>query len=478
MNAVSDGRHKTGGNPGGEGVAVTAVPPSGKAGTPSRRAGKSGISGEAYGWYVVFVLCVCGVVAFIDRQIINLLVQDIKADLLVSDTQISLLQGFAFAFFYALVAIPLGRIADSANRRRLITAGICAWTVAAICCGLAETYAQLFVARMFVGVGEAVLTPAGFSLIADLFRPQRLARPVSVFTASSFFGSGIALMVGGFIVNSVQAADGIALPFLGSLEVWQAVFILGALPGIPAALWFFLSVKEPERRAAAHRESAGQYREGFLQALRYISRNGRLFTAVFGGISLLAAAQFALGAWIPAFFIRVHGWSAGDIGYAQGVLFLVFATLGVVAAGWLADGLQARGYRDANLRIATFAGLLALPGAAGLALAPSGALAIALLAPVNLFGAAPFGAAVAVIPMVSPPQFRAQLVALYLLVANIVGQAGGPWLVAQLTDGLFANDAAVGWSLMIAVPLLLIAGSLLTWTGWRPLRAQFEAGAA
>ena len=436
------------------------------------------VPGEAYGWYVVFVLCVCGVVAFIDRQVINLLVEDIKADPLVSDTQISLLQGFAFAFFYALVAIPLGRIADSANRRRLITVGICAWTIAAICCGLAETYAQLFVARMMVGVGEAVLTPAGFSLLADLFKPGRLARPISVFTASSFFGSGIALMVGGLIVNSVQSAGGIVLPLAGSLEVWQAVFILGALPGIPAALWFFLSVKEPRRRAAANRETAEQYREGFLQALRYISSNGRLFVAVFFGLSLLAAAQFALGAWIPAFFIRVHGWSAGDIGYAQGVLFLVFATLGVVTAGWVADALQQRGFRDANLRIATFAGLLALPWAIGLALAPTGTLAIALLAPVNLFGAAPFGAAVAVIPMVSPPQFRAQLVAIYLLVANVLGQAGGPWLVAQLTDGLFGNDAAVGWSLMIAVPLLLIAGSALTWTGWKPLRAQFDGRAA
>ncbi|WP_446831763.1 MFS transporter [Candidatus Foliamicus sp.] len=432
------------------------------------------LRGEAYGWYVVFVLCVCGVVAFIDRQVINLLVEDIKADLLVSDTQISLLQGFAFAFFYALAAIPLGRIADSANRRMLITIGICAWTIAAICCGLAETYAQLFVARMFVGVGEAVLTPAGFSLLADLFKPQRLARPVSVFTAASFFGSGIALMVGGFIVNSLESAQGLALPVLGTMETWQAVFILGALPGIPAAVWFFLSVKEPPRRAATRRQSADQYRKGFLQAMRYVARNYRLFVAVFLGISLLAAAQFALGAWIPAFFIRAHGWAPGDIGYAQGVLFLVFATLGVIGAGWLADTMQARGYRDANLRIATFGGLLALPFAAGIALAPTGALAIALLAPVNLFGAAPFGAAVAVIPMVSPPQFRAQLVALYLLIANVLGQAGGPWLVAQLTDRLFADEAAVGWSLMIAAPLLLIAGCLLTWSGWRPLRAQFE----
>ncbi|MEO0996959.1 MAG: MFS transporter, partial [Pseudomonadota bacterium] len=115
---------------------------------------------ERYGWYVVFVLCVCGIVAYIDRQIINLLVEGIKLDLGVTDTQISLLQGFAFAIFYAIVAIPLGRIADSRNRRWLITAGILAWTAAAVSCGLAQTYTQLFVARMLVGVCEAVLTPA------------------------------------------------------------------------------------------------------------------------------------------------------------------------------------------------------------------------------------------------------------------------------------------------------------------------------
>ena len=441
------------------------------------KSGKGIIAGEAYGWYVVFVICVCGVVSFIDRQIINLLVEDIKVDLLVSDTQISLLQGFALAFFYALVAIPLGRIADSANRRWMITIGVCAWTIAAIGCGLAETYEQLFVGRMLVGMGEAVLTPAGFSMLADLFKPQRLARPVSVTTASSFFGSGIALMVGGFIVNSLDSASGVVFPLVGSLEVWQAVFILSALPGIPAAALFFLTVKEPKRRAAVVPDSGEQYREGFLQALRYISRNRRLFVAVFLGLSLLAAAQFSLGAWIPAFFIRVHHWSAGDIGYAQGMMFLVCATLGVVAGGWVADGLHARGYRDANLRIATFGGLLALPFAVGIAMAPTGALALALLAPLILFGAAPFGAAVAVIPMVSPPQFRAQLVAIYLLVANVLGQAGGPWLVAMLTDRLFADDTAVGWSLMIVVPLLLVAGSLLTLLGWRPLRAQFTASA-
>ena len=478
MNAARDDRRSPGAPPLGDRGRNGALP-SGEMRAPSLHAKQGRLSGESYGWYVVFVLCVCGVVAFIDRQIINLLVEYIKVDLQVSDTQISLLQGFAFAVFYALVAIPLGRVADSTNRRILITAGICAWTIAAICCGLAQTYGQLFFARMMVGVGEAVLTPAGFSLLADYFRPRRLARPVSVFTASSFFGSGIALMVGGYIVNALQGADGISLPFLGPLRLWQAVFILGALPGIPAAIWFFLTVREPPRRSAPpSAQSTREYRRGFLEAIRYIGNNRRLIMSIYLGVSFLAAAQFALGAWIPAFFIRTHGWSAGDIGYAQGFVFLVCATTGVVVGGWLTDAMQARGYRDANLRTSTFGGLLALPFAAAIPLASDPWVAVACLAPAVLFGAIPFGGGVAVIPMVSPPQFRAQLVALYLLVANVLGQAGGPWLVAQFTDRVFADDAAVGWSLMIAVPLLLIIGSLLTLYGWRPLRAQFTESSA
>lgn len=430
---------------------------------------------ERYGWYVVFVLCVCGIVAFIDRQIINLLVEDIKLDLDVTDTQISLLQGFAFAVFYAIVAIPLGRIADSKNRRWLITIGILAWTVAAVSCGLAQNYTQLFVARMFVGVGEAVLTPAGFSLLADLFRPQRLARPVSVFTASSFFGAGIALIVGGVIVNQLGASGGIDLPLIGERTVWQGAFILGALPGIPVAIWFFLSVSEPPRRTSeALEEDSAVYREGFVQALRYVGANRRLFFAVFLGLSLMGSAQFALGAWIPAFFIRVHEWTAGDIGYVQGLLFLVCGTLGVVSGGWLTDVLHKRGYHDANLRIATFAALLAIPFLFAVPAVTSPTIAIALLAPGMFFGTVPFGAGAAVIPTVSPPMFRAQLVALYLLIANIVGQAGGPWVVALVTDAVFADDKAVGYSLMIVVPSVLAAGAAIAVLGWRPLAAKIK----
>ncbi len=429
---------------------------------------------EKRGWYVVFVLCCCNIVAFIDRQIINLLVDEIKADLFLTDTQISLLQGLAFALFYATIAVPLGRLADGGNRRNLIAIGVIVWTVAAFACGLATDFWSLFVARMFVGVGEAVLTPAGYSILADLFRERRLGLPVSVMTGSTFFGSGVALLAGGFVIASLTTMDAITLPFVGALELWQAAFMLGATPGIVVAIWFFFSVREPTRRAGlGQRHAPGDAEAGFRHAVAYWRSNGQLLTMVYVGLSLLAAAQFATGAWAPAYFIRVHGMQAADIGYVYGLLFMVFGTSGVVFGGWLADRLHASGYRDGNLRAALIGGLGALPMAVAFPIVPLPSLSLAFIGLFMFFGTMPFGAGTAVIPILAPPRVRAQLVAVYLLFANFIGQAGGPWFVASVTDRVFGRPEAVGYSLSIVVSTLLVAGAFTCWLSLGPLRRYF-----
>ena len=440
----------------------------GRAVNGSSVAAESREPSEGYGWYVVFVLCVCGIVAFIDRQIINLLVEDIRADLDITDVQISLLQGFAFVIFYATVAIPLGRLADTRNRRWLITIGIVVWTAAAVACGYAETYAQLFVARIFIGIGEAVLTPAGFSLLADYFRPSRLALPISVFTGASFVGSGIALLAGGYLIG-LLSSGGLVLAGLESREPWQTAFILGASPGLLVAVLFFLTVREPKRRGlsdAAPDAGAASLRAVFA----FCRENAGVFVAIFVGLSLLASVQFSLGAWAPAFFIRVHGWTPEEIGYAYGLIFLFFGTGGVVFGGAFADWLHARGYSDANLRTAMLSGLAALPFAISFAQVEQAWLALALMAPVVGFGTMPFGAGTAVLPIVAPPRYRAQLVAVYLLVANLLGQAGGPWLVAFMTDRVFGRPEAVGQSLTLATGALYLAGAATIWFGLPSLR--------
>jgi MFS family permease len=458
------------GTPGPNGTAALEA---GRATSPDAAADDAW-PGEGYAWYVVFVLCVCGMVAFVDRQIINLLVEDIKRDLVLSDTQISLLQGLAFALFYAIMAVPLGRLADRGPRRLLITIGIVVWTIAATACGLARSFWQLFFARMLVGVGEATLTPAGFSMLADLFRPQRLALPLSVYTGSSFMGSGIALLAGGFVIAQLSQLEIIELPVLGVMQPWEAAFVIGAAPGFLVALLFWLTVREPKRRATPITATAMRdpERPGLGEVLAFCRSRARVFAAVFGGVSLLAAVQFSMGAWVPAHFIRNFGWTPGDVGYAYGLVFLVCGTGGAVAGGWLADRFQAAGRRDGHLRTALISALCTAPFTVGFALATSAPLAVAMLAASVFFGTLAFGAGPALIPVISPPRMRALLVALYLLVANIVGQAGGPWLVAVFTDYVFGAAELVRYSLAIVPAALALLGAALVASGMAAMRAM------
>jgi len=160
---------------------------------------------ERQGWYLVVTLLIFYIFSFIDRQIISLLVEPIKRDLQVSDTQIGLLQGFAFAIFYTFFGIPIGRLADRINRKKIIAVGVVIWSLMAALCGLARNFTQLFLARIGVGVGEAALSPAAYSMITDAFPRQKLGRAFSFYNMGIPIGSGIALLVGGLVVVAVSA---------------------------------------------------------------------------------------------------------------------------------------------------------------------------------------------------------------------------------------------------------------------------------
>lgn len=420
------------------------------------------------GWYVVLLLCLCSMAAFVDRQIINLLVEDIKRDLQISDTQISLLQGLAFALFYAVAAIPLGRLADSGPRKILIAAGMLLATVATATCALARNFMQFFISRIGVGIGEAALTPAGFSMVADMFRPSQLALPLSVFTSASFVGSGLALLAGGAVIAWLGSIGHTALPFIGGLSTWQAAFVLAAIPGGVMALVLLATVREPLRRRRAATQDPDQ--PSLREVLTFCARQRRIMWALFGGISLLAANQFALGAWVPAHYIRNHGWSPSDVGYTYGLIFLFCGTGGVTSGGWLVGRLQRAGSLDAHLRVAMISALGSLPFAATFSLIDQTAVSVACLAAAVFFGTLAFGAGPSLLPVLCPPRMRAVVVAGYLLAANLIGQAGGPAVVALFTDYLFGANDLVRYSLVAASLLLLLSGAALIYGGMAPLR--------
>jgi MFS family permease len=410
------------------------------------------------------VLCACSVVSFIDRQIISLLVEDLRHDLGLSDTAIGLLQGLSFALFYAVCAVPLGRLADASNRKRLVAAGMCVWTGATALCGLAGNFVQLFCARMLVGAGEATLTPSTYSMLADLFRPTRLALPCGVYAGSSFVGSGIALLLGGMILGYLAQSGPVVLPGVGELRNWQAAFMGAALVSSVVIVLFVFTIDEPVRRGL--QGPRADSRPPLRELVAFYRSNSRTLNAVFFGVSLLGAAQFSIGAWAPAYFMRLHGWSAAQAGAAYGLILLACGTGGSIAGGWLADRLEAsRG--KGHLRAALVSALATLPFAMAFPLAPNGSWVVALLVPTVFFGSLSLGAGPALIPVFAPPRMRAVLIAAYLFAASLLGQAMGPALVGLSTDYLFGAPARVRESLVLVPATLLILAALFLWSGIR-----------
>lgn len=422
-------------------------------------------------WFLVSVLSLAGIVSFIDRQIINLLVDPIKADLGLSDVQVSLLQGFAFALLYTVMAIPLAWMADRYNRKWVILAGVVCWSMATFGSGLAMGFAVLFLARMMIGIGEATLSPAGMSMLSDSFPKERLPTAISIFTGTGFVGSGLALLVGGYLYAELVAIGPQTLWF-GTFQPWQLTFMAVSMLSIPVFL-LLLMVREPIRRDGGV-VVAAEDEPPVLEIFAFIAANFRLLLPLMFGFSCFAAAQFGLGSWAPSYFIRVHGWTPMDVGQAFGPVVMAAGLGGVVSSGLLAQFLLDRGMRDATLRVPIVSVVIALPLAIAFPLVSSPILALVLLGLAMFFGTMPFGAGISTFPLITPNRMRAQVVAVYLLVANLVGYSAGPILVAYMTDQVFGNPSAINLSLAIAPPAAMALGVVLVAIARKPFLARAE----
>jgi MFS family permease len=319
----------------------------------------------ARAWGSLAVLMAAYTVSFVDRTILSLLIPPIQQDLGLSDTRVSLLAGFAFALFYTVMGIPLGRIADRWHRRNLIAIGITVWCLMTAACGLARNFWQLFAARVGVGVGEAALSPAAYSMISDLFPREQLGRALAVYSFGLPIGSGLALLIGGFAIGAIQDLGPLTLPLIGRIAPWQLTFLLVGLPGLVVA-GFVLAMHEPVRRQRA------SVAAGATPALApFLKASRRVLLHHFGGLSMLVLVVYGTTAWIPTLFIRLHDWSASAIGYAYGLISIVCGAGGLLAGGWLADRWWRQGRTDAHLRVAAWSSAIMAPCFAAVALAPT-----------------------------------------------------------------------------------------------------------
>ena len=411
-------------------------------------------------WYVLGLLTLVYVFSFLDRSILSLLVAPIRHDLHITDTQVSLLMGFSFAVFYTFFGLPIGRMADSHSRRNLIAGGIATWSLFSAGCGLAKNFGQMLFLRMGVGVGEAALSPSAYSLLTDHFPPRRRATAMSIYSMGIYIGTGVASVLGGFVVGWTKGRADWAIPLLGDVRSWQIVFFAVGLPGLLLAL-FMYTFAEPVRRGGRTQTRSVPFRELFS----YVKDNRRTYLCHHLGIAFVTLASYAGVAWVPTFFVRHHHWTAAEAGKGFGMVTALAGSLGIGCGGWLADRLAAHGHADAYLRVATIAALAAVLSGVAYLLVPNAHLAIVLLAPLVFFQAVPLGVAPAALMQVTPSQMRGQVSAVYLFTINLIGLGAGPTVVALVTDHVFHNDNMVGSSLLVVATTANILGALILWNG-------------
>ena len=428
----------------------------------------------AYEWYVVAMLMVAYIVSFVDRQVITLLVQPIRRDLGISDTEISLLMGFAFAIFYVTMGLPIARLADARSRRAIISAGILLWSLATACCGLARNFWQLFLGRVGVGVGEAALTPAAYSMIADYFPADKLGRAIGVYATGLFLGAGLAMVLGGYVVGLVSDAGAVRLPLVGTLHPWQLTFLIVGAPGVLLAALIYVTVREPRRRnqAAAGRQVHIRELGGFLWL------NRKAFGCIFFGYAAGGMAFNGFLFWIPEFIRRTYGWDIADAGMVFGAELALLGGAGVMAGGALSDWLTKRGVEDAPLRCAALFFTLSLPVMAVTPLMPTTASAIPMLGLMAFVISLQQALSPVALQLITPNEMRAQVVAVFFLVANLIGIGGGATVIAMLTDYLFQDEAALRYSLsIVALVVMSIAAASLA-LGLKPYRESLARSLA
>lgn len=429
-----------------------------------------------YAWYVVGVLVLAYTFSFIDRQILGLLVTPIKRDLNIGDFEVGLLGGLAFALFYTFLGLPIGRLADRANRRNIIAIGIAFWSVMTAVCGLAKSFWTLFLARMGVGVGEAALSPPAYSLIADLFPADKLGRALSVYSMGIFIGSALAYIVGASVVQLVAEAPPIMLPVIGEIHAWQLTFFIVGLPGLLVAL-LMLTVREPARRGAAYgKQGTGAIPVG--EVVAFVWQRRATFGAHFIGFALIAMFGYGTALWIPEFINRSYGWRIYDAGYVYGFMILVFGIGGVLSGGAFCDWLRNRGRTDAYMRAVMIAACGLAPCAIAFPLMPDEAPMLVLLALTVFLSAMPTGAAAAALQAVTPNQMRAQVSALYLFFANLIGMGIGPALVGFFTDFVLGDASQLNLALSLTAAVTLPIAALILALGMRPYRHSVEAAKA
>lgn len=417
----------------------------------------------ARAWLVLAMLSALYVFSLIDRQIFVLLIGPIKAQFQLSDVQIGLLIGTAFAAVYSFLGIPAGRIADRGNRKLLIVAGALIWCVSTIASGFANSYIALVLLRLGLAAGEAVLTPAAHSMIGDLFPRDKRSLAASLYTSAGLIGAPLAFGGGALVISGIEGL--MAGGFQTDMQVWQLVLFVVGVPSLALAILFLLLVREPQRTSEggkAHAPARGD-------VMRQIASRKKLYAGLFFSSVFASGCSYALNYWTIESLKRDFGWSAIEAGSAFGPVIFIGGVAGALGAPWLTSRVRAWGRPDAVILVC-FA--FAAATLASLAIGP--VLSNPMLR-LTLIGAGLVGSLggsmniVIAMQEVAPDRMRATFVALLYMGITLFGAGAVPVLVPMV--GTMVNEAnGLSSGLAIVCAFLSAVGLLLLW--W--IRADFE----
>lgn len=406
-----------------------------------------------YAIYVVLVLMVAYMLSFMDRVLISLMIDPIRSELGLGDTQVGLLVGFGFVLLYSIMGVPFGAIADSGNRRNLMVGGVLGWSAATAASGFAGGFLSLLTARAMVGIGEATLSPAAYSTIADRFEKRKLGFAVSLYNMGVSLGGGAAMLFGGVLVAWAMATA-IPLPW-GELTGWRLAFVAVGLLGVPLAAVMLLTVREAPRRQGAAKAPP-------LSALWALAMQHKAaFGAVVIGYSIIVIAAYGAMLWAPVHFARAHGLSPAQLGLAFGVIIGLFGTIGLAVGGLLSDRSAKRGNVDAPVRVVLISAIIQFPLMMGAYLASDTTIALILaaagMATVSTIG----GLQAGTLQILTPATMRGRMTAIYLLVANMAGMGLGPLLTGFVSEHMFDGPTSLGKALALVTAVSLAIGVTL-----------------
>ena len=420
--------------------------------------------------YSLFVLTIVVLFTVLDRQVLALMIEPIKADFGISDTQAALVLGAAFSLTYAIPGLPIARLADRVNRRNLVAACVAVWSAATMACGLAHSFGGLLIARMGIGIGESGYGPASWSIITDSFRREKVAFATGMLGIGAMAGTGMAMFLGGAVLSLVQGFPPIDLPGFGVLRPWQwAFFIIGA----PGLLWALvvLTTREPARLGVAEsRRLVVPVRE----VARFMLQDWRTYLATIGGGCIKNLLALGPGLWLPTMLHREFGWALSDAGLWLGAITIVASPLGMVAGGKLSEAWARKGRSDANLRIVLYALYVSVPLSIVTSLLPGAPLVLVAYAVQMLVTGLGFGPGIASFQLVTPNAMRAQVGSVMQFSGNVLAFALSPLIVALFTDFLFHDPAQLKYSIALSAVVFGPAAILIVAQGMGPYRRSYE----